>query len=141
VVYSTSSIYTSAEQGVMEKFGVSKLKATLGLAIYVLGYGVGPLIFSPLSEIPRIGRSPVYIITMFLFVVLSIPTAVVSNFPGLMVLRLLQGFFGSPCLASGGASMQDMYSMISLPFAMIAWVSAAFCGRKSITAHEILSHP
>lgn len=27
--------------------------------------------------------------------------------------------------------MADMYSMLYLPFAMIAWVAAAFCGRKS----------
>ncbi|KAH8692333.1 major facilitator superfamily domain-containing protein [Talaromyces proteolyticus] len=128
VVYLSSAIYTSSTQGVMEKFGVSNLKATLGLAMYVLGYGVGPLLFSPLSEIPRIGRSPIYIITMGLFVVLSIPTALVNNFAGLIVLRFLQGFFGSPCLASGGASMSDMYSLINLPFAMIAWVAAMSCG-------------
>ncbi|KAM0417314.1 hypothetical protein ACHAPT_012695 [Fusarium lateritium] len=128
VVYLSSAIYSSSTQGVMEKFGVSNLEATLGLAMYVLGYGVGPLLFSPLSEIPRIGRSPIYIITMVLFVVLSIPTALVGNFPGLIVLRFLQGFFGSPCLASGGASMSDMYSMVNLPFAMIAWVAAMSCG-------------
>ncbi|KAI5456083.1 major facilitator superfamily domain-containing protein [Mariannaea sp. PMI_226] len=128
VVYLTSAIYTPSTQGVMEKFGVSNLEATLGLAMYVLGYGVGPLLFSPLGEIPRIGRSPVYIITLGLFVVLSIPTALVNNFPGLIILRFLQGFFGSPCLASGGASMSDMYSMIHLPFAMIAWVAAMSCG-------------
>lgn len=131
VVYLSSAIYTSSTEGVVEKFGVSNLKATLGLAMYVLGYGIGPLLFSPLSEIPRIGRSPIYIVTMFLFVVLSIPTALVDNFPGLIVLRFLQGFFGSPCLASGGASMSDMYSMVALPFAMIAWVAAMSCGRKS----------
>ena len=130
VVYLSSAIYTSSTEGVMEKFGVSNLEATLGLAMYVLGYGVGPLLFSPLSEIPRIGRSPVYIITLFLFVVLSIPTALVNNFPGLVILRFLQGFFGSPCLASEGALMSDMYSLIALPFAMIAWVAAMSCGRK-----------
>lgn len=130
VVYMSSAIYTTAEPQIRERFGVSAVKASLGLSIYVLGYGIGPLIFSPLSEIPRIGRSPVYIVTMFLFVVLSIPTALVNNYPGLIVLRFLQGFFGSPCLASGGASMGDLYSMMHLPFALMGWVAAAFCGRK-----------
>jgi DHA1 family multidrug resistance protein-like MFS transporter len=132
VVYLSSAIYASSTQGVMEKFGVSNLEATLGLAMYVLGYGIGPLLFSPLSEIPRIGRSPVFIITMGLYVVLSIPTALVNNFPGLVILRFLQGFFGSPCLASGGATLSDMYSLVHLPFAMIAWVGAMSCGRKSV---------
>ncbi|KAI5463085.1 major facilitator superfamily domain-containing protein [Mariannaea sp. PMI_226] len=128
VVYTTSAIYTSSTQGVMEHFGVSEIKATLGLSLYVLGYGIGPLIFSPLSEIPRIGRNPVYIVTMFLFVIISIPTALVNSFSGLMALRFFQGFFGSPCLASGGASLGDMYSLMALPYAMMAWVSAAYCG-------------
>lgn len=131
VVYTTSAIYTSSTEGIMKEFGVDTLLATLGLSLYVLGYGIGPLVFSPMSEIPVIGRNPVYIVTMFLFVIISIPTALVKNFAGLMVLRFLQGFFGSPCLASGGASIQDMYSLMSLPYAMMAWVSAAYCGRKS----------
>ncbi|KAF4982740.1 hypothetical protein FZEAL_1693 [Fusarium zealandicum] len=128
VVYTSSAIYTSSTEGVMRAFGVSQLKATLGLSLYVLGYGIGPLVFSPLSEIPRIGRNPVYIVTMFLFVIISIPTALVGNYPGLMILRFLQGFFGSPCLASGGASLGDMYSLMAIPYAMMAWVSAAYCG-------------
>ncbi|CAH0021898.1 unnamed protein product [Clonostachys rhizophaga] len=128
VVYTTSAIYVPSTEGIMKQFGVSSIVATLGLALYVLGYGVGPLLFSPLSEIPRIGRNPVYIVTMFLFVILSIPTAFVGNFPGLVVLRFLTGFFGSPCLASGGASLGDIYSFRALPYAMMAWVSAAYCG-------------
>ncbi|THC92403.1 hypothetical protein EYZ11_008123 [Aspergillus tanneri] len=128
VVYTSSAIYTTSIEGVREAFGVSRLQAMLGLSLYVLGYGVGPLLFSPLGEIPSIGRSPVYAVTMVLFVIISIPTAFAGNYPGLMVLRFLQGFFGSPCLASGGASLGDMYSITAIPYAMTAWVSAAYCG-------------
>lgn len=128
VVYMSSAIYTTSEEGIKQEFGVGQTEAALGLSLFVLGYGTGPLIFSPLSELPAIGRNPIYIITMFLYTIVSIPTALVQNYPGLMVLRFLQGFFGSPCLASGGASVGDMYSLLSLPYAMIAWVSAAYCG-------------
>ncbi|KAJ5976121.1 major facilitator superfamily domain-containing protein [Penicillium waksmanii] len=132
VVYTTSAIYTSSLQGVMEEFNVSSLVGTLGLALYVLGYGIGPLVFSPLSEIPIIGRNPVYIITMFLFVIISIPTAFVGNFPGLLVLRFLQGFFGSPCLASGGRfNRRHIQSYVSalchdgLGFSRVLWTGFA----------------
>jgi DHA1 family multidrug resistance protein-like MFS transporter len=108
VVYTGSAIYTSSAEGVMHKFNVSYLDASLPLSLYVLAYGIGPLVFSPLSEIPLIGRSPVYAVTMALFTLLSLPTALVDNFAGLLVLRFLQGFFGSPCLATGAATMQDM---------------------------------
>lgn len=127
-VYMGSAIYTSGIGGVIEQFGVTPLDGSLPLSLYVLAYGMGPLLFSPLSEIASIGRNPVYIITMFLFVIISIPTALVKNFAGLLVLRYMQGFFGSPCLATGAATMQDMYSLLNLPYAVMFWVSAAYCG-------------
>lgn len=128
VVYTGSAIYTSSELGVIQKFGISKEDASLPLSLYVLAYGLGPMLFAPLSEIPVIGRSPVYAASMAIFVIISIPTPLVNNFAGLLVLRFLQGFFGSPCLAIGAATMQDMYSLLYLPYALVAWVSAAYCG-------------
>ena len=127
-VYSGSAIYTSSELQVIQVFGIGPTAASLPLSLYVLAYGIGPLFFSPLSEIPAIGRNPVYMATFFLFVIISIPTALVKNFAGLLVLRFIQGFLGSPCLATGGASMQDMYSLLKLPYALTFWVSAAYCG-------------
>lgn len=112
----------------MRKFGVNHVEAALPLSLYVLAYGIGPLLWAPLSEIPIIGRSPVYAYTMAIFTVISLPTALVDNFPSLLILRFLQGFFGSPCLANGAASMKDMYPFFYLPYALTAWVAAAFCG-------------
>jgi DHA1 family multidrug resistance protein-like MFS transporter len=121
-------MYVPGEQGVMEKFHVGATPAALGLAIYVVGYGFGPLLFAPLSEIASIGRNWVYVPTFFLFVILSIPTAVVDNYAGLLVLRFLTGFFGSPCLANGGASVGDMYSLLMLPVYLSSWTAACFWG-------------
>jgi len=127
-VYMGSAIYSPSAGGVMEHFGVSIGAASLGLSMYVLAYGIGPLLWSPISEIPVIGRNPPYMITYAIFVILCVPTALVDNFPGLIVLRFLQGFFGSPCLATGGATLQDMYSLIKLPYVLSLWAFAATCG-------------
>ncbi|OQE35230.1 hypothetical protein PENCOP_c014G04352 [Penicillium coprophilum] len=81
-----------------------------------------------MSEVPLYGRNIPYIASLVIFVVLCVPTALVDNFAGLMVLRLLQGFFGSPCLASGGASMTDIYSDLYLPLGLTGWVAAAYGG-------------
>jgi hypothetical protein len=43
-----------------------------------------------------------------------------------MTLRFLLGLFGSPCLANGGASMGDIYSMLYFPYPLAVWVVAAF---------------
>jgi DHA1 family multidrug resistance protein-like MFS transporter len=127
-VYMGSAIYSPSIPGVMERFGVEIGAASLGLSMYVLAYGIGPLLFSPLSEIPIIGRNPPYIISYAIFVILTVPTALVDNFAGLVVLRFLQGFFGSPCLATGGATLQDIYSLIKLPYVLSLWALSATVG-------------
>jgi hypothetical protein len=66
--------------------------------------------------------------TFGLFVILCVPTALVNNLPGLLVLRFLQGFFGSPCLATGGASIGDLYSLLKLPYFLTGWATFATCG-------------
>ncbi|KAL2358956.1 major facilitator superfamily domain-containing protein [Cryomyces antarcticus] len=121
-----SSHSKSIELGVMARFGVGDFKASLGLALYVLGYGFGPLLWSPMSELPAFGRNVSYVATFAIYIILCVPTALVNNLGGLLVLRFLLGFFGSPCLATGGASMQDMYSLLYLPYSVALWVSAAF---------------
>lgn len=127
-VYVGSSIYTSSQQEVDEIFQVGEVTGALGLALYVLGYGLGCLIFSPISEIPAVGRNPPYAISGFLFVVLCIPTALVNNFPGLMILRFLLGFMASPALATAGASLSDIWSGPQVPFAIALWAAVATLG-------------
>jgi DHA1 family multidrug resistance protein-like MFS transporter len=85
------------------------------------------MFFSPLSEIPRIGRSIPYVISFIFYCVLSIPTAFAPSTISFHFLRFFQGFFGSPCLATGGASIADIYSPEILPHAMATWVLSVFC--------------
>lgn len=127
-VYMGSAIYAPSIEGVMNQFGVSLGAASLGLSMYVLAYGIGPMLFSPLSEIPIVGRSPPYTVSYAIFVILLVPSALVDNFAGLIALRFLQGFFGSPCLATGGASIADIYSIVKLPYGVSLWTLAATCG-------------
>ena len=61
-VYMGSAIYSPSIPGILERFGVEIGAASLGLSMYVLAYGIGPLLFSPLSEIQIIGRNQPYII-------------------------------------------------------------------------------
>ncbi|KAH8669166.1 benomyl/methotrexate resistance protein [Xylariales sp. PMI_506] len=126
--YMGSAIYAPSETGVMEEFHVDSQVASLGLSLYVLAYGIGPLLFSPLSEVPAIGRNPTYIFSFAVFVILLIPTALVQNVAGLMVLRFLAGFFGSPCLATAGATLGDMVSVIKLPYLLSLWALCATAG-------------
>jgi DHA1 family multidrug resistance protein-like MFS transporter len=127
-VYCAGPIYATATEGIVQHFGVSPVAALLGLSLYILAYGIGDLLFAPLTEIPVIGRNPVYILTFIVFWALSFPTAIVDNFSGLLALRFWLGFFGSPALANGGATIGDMFSLIYIPYGLSWWVFSAWGG-------------
>jgi MFS transporter, DHA1 family, multidrug resistance protein len=86
------------------------------------------MFFSPLSELPSIGRNWIYIITFALYLIFTVGTAVANNFGGLITMRFIAGFFGSPALATGGATLQDMYDIAKLPYGISLWVAAATMG-------------
>lgn len=86
------------------------------------------MFFSPISEMPRLGRNIPYFASFFLFILMTVGAATVDNFAGFIVLRFLQGLVGGPVLATGGASAGDLYSMLKVPYAMAAWTAGAFAG-------------
>lgn len=96
--------------------------------MYVLGYGFGPLLFSPLAEVPELGRNVSYMSSFLLFNILTAVGSAVNNYPGFIVIRFLQGFFGGPVLATGSASAQDLYAFHKLPYAMATWAMFVFAG-------------
>ncbi|KDQ57708.1 hypothetical protein JAAARDRAFT_130834 [Jaapia argillacea MUCL 33604] len=127
-IYIGSSIYTAGIPSIVREFGVSDTAAILGLTLFVVGYGIGPMFLAPLSEIPAFGRNAIYIITLALFVILQVPTALAHNLGALLPLRFLAGFVGSPVLATGGASLADIYIPSKRAYAIGIWGIAAVCG-------------
>ncbi|KAF2112793.1 major facilitator superfamily domain-containing protein [Lophiotrema nucula] len=125
--YLGSSIYTPAQAQLMEEFGASQPVASLGMALYIIGYGLGPMLWSPLSEIPSIGRTTIYVSTFAVFTILIIPTSLVQNLAGFLILRFLLGFFGSPCLAIAGASFQDIFPPSKVFYLVGTWAAMASC--------------
>ena len=81
--------------------------SALTVSIYVLGYVVGPLFLSPLSEI--YGRRPVLGCANAMFCVWQIGCALAPNITGLIVMRFLAGIGGSGCLTIGGGVIADLF--------------------------------
>ncbi|KAF2225327.1 major facilitator superfamily domain-containing protein [Elsinoe ampelina] len=127
-VYIGSAIYTPGLYGVMEQFRVSQLVALLGLCLFVAGYGLGPMVFAPMSEIPQIGRMPIYIITLIVFVVFQLGVIYARNIGMLLAFRFLTGLFGSPVLATGGATLADIYPPKKQAYALSVWGMSAVAG-------------
>ncbi|BGP14694.1 hypothetical protein JCM10213_006226 [Rhodosporidiobolus nylandii] len=127
-VYIGSAVYTSSIPGLMEEFNVSQVTAISGLTLFVAAYGIGPMILSPMQEMASIGRNPVYIIGLALFVIFQVPEIVAKNMATVLVFRFLSGFVGSPALATGGASMGDIFPAKHLAVAIGTWAIGAVCG-------------
>ncbi|CEP60784.1 MFS transporter LALA0_S01e18888g [Lachancea lanzarotensis] len=123
--YMGASIYTPGQEEIQKEFHVGHVVGTLNLSLYVLGYGLGPIIFSPLSEVVTIGRQPLYIITLFLFMLFQIGSATVRNMGGLAVIRFIAGVVCSPSLATGGATMGDIINPEIVPIFIGLWAVGA----------------
>ncbi|OJJ43103.1 hypothetical protein ASPZODRAFT_104002 [Penicilliopsis zonata CBS 506.65] len=99
---------------------------TLGLSLFVIGLGLGPMFLAPLSEF--YGRRPVYIISMFLFVIWIIPTALAQNLATIMISRFLTGFVGSAFLSVAGGTVGDLFDKHSLGAPMMIYTASPFLG-------------
>ena len=127
-LYLGSSIYAPGIPGITENLHTSQVVATLGTSLSVIGYATGPMLWSPLSEIPGVGRNPVYIITLAIFVLLQFPIALATNIETILIFRFLASFFGSPAMALGGASVNDMYLPLKRSYGLGLWELSTWIG-------------
>ncbi|KAI5781934.1 synaptic vesicle transporter [Geopyxis carbonaria] len=81
---------------------------SLVVSIYVLGWAIGPLFLSPLSEL--YGRRRVLDVANAVFTVWQIGCALAPNLASLIVFRLLAGIGGSGCLVIGGGVISDLFT-------------------------------
>ncbi|GMM58972.1 hypothetical protein DAKH74_055890 [Maudiozyma humilis] len=125
VTYMASAIVSPGEEEIRKEFKVGHITVTLNLAVYVLAYGIGQVIFSPLSEIAKVGRQLIYTYTFFVFTVFQIACATVPNFGGLIVLRFIAGLMCGPALATGGASITDIIEGRQLTAYIAMWAIGA----------------
>jgi len=61
-------------------------------SVYILGFAVGPLLLSPLSQLYC--RKPIYMICNIMFVVFTVACAVSKSLTRLIVFRFFAGYFG-----------------------------------------------
>ncbi|KAJ9606506.1 hypothetical protein H2200_009467 [Cladophialophora chaetospira] len=126
--YIASSIYVPGEASIMQDFKVGETVATLGLSLFTVGYGLGPMLWSPMSEMPRVGRNDIYFFAFLAFVLLQLPTGFAVNMPMFLIFRFLTGFLGSPALATGGGTLADMYAPAHLAYGICIWGSFGILG-------------
>jgi multidrug resistance protein len=103
-----SSIFAPGIPFVSADFNnTSQILGSFAVSVYVLGFAVGPLILSPLSEI--YGRCIILNISNVFFCAFTLGCALAPNLGGLIAMRFLSGFGGSACLTIGTGVIADMF--------------------------------
>ncbi|KAI0040027.1 MFS general substrate transporter [Auriscalpium vulgare] len=125
-VNSASSAAAETEVAVAERFGVSKEVGILGVSLYVLGLGLGPLITGPLSEL--YGRNIIYRISFFLFFAFTFPVAFAPTLAVFLVFRFVTGFCGSAFLSVAGGSVTDLFPDHQVATPMALYTISPFLG-------------
>lgn len=77
------------------------------VSVYVLGMGIMPVFWASLCD--YLGRRPIYLISMFIFILGSIFAAIARNIWVFFFMRLLQAVGSSSVLAVGGGSLSDVF--------------------------------
>lgn len=127
IVSFSSSVQTPAISDMADAYGTSHLLLTFAASsAYLLGFGTGPFLFSPLSE--RLGRKKVYLGAFLVFTLMQLGCALSSNVMTLAVLRFIAGFTGGPTVANAGGSITDLWqpSQRSAPLAI--YTVSSYCG-------------
>ncbi|GAA5800268.1 major facilitator superfamily domain-containing protein [Helicostylum pulchrum] len=121
-----SSVITGRLNGVMEDFGCSEEVAILQVSLMVFGFMIGPLLWSPLSEL--FGRKPVYVVALFIYAIFNIPCAVATNIETVLVCRFFAGFFASCSLTLAGGSIADLWPTEHRGNAIAYFAAAPYAG-------------
>jgi hypothetical protein len=121
-----SAVITADVIGVAETFNVSEEVALLPITLFVVGFGVGPLVFAPISE--WVGRKVVYVSTLAVAVIFIIPCAVAPNIGTLLVCRLIDGIAFSAPMTLVGGTLADLWRNEERGVPMAAFSAAPFCG-------------
>ncbi|KAF7552235.1 hypothetical protein G7Z17_g4451 [Cylindrodendrum hubeiense] len=121
-----SSSYSAGTELIAKEFHVGTQVATLGTSLYLFGFGLGPLLWAPLSEV--FGRRIPVLTPMFVAICFSFATATAKDLQTIMLTRFWGGFFASAPMTNTGGVLGDLFSPAWRGVALAGYSMAIVCG-------------
>jgi MFS family permease len=122
----TNFSYTPGVSQISADFHVGKEVSLLGVTFLLLGFGFGPLIWAPLSEL--YGRKSAVITPYFIAAVFSFGTATAKDIQTVLITRFFAGFFGSAPVTNTGGVLGDLWSPEQRGAAIVGYAMAVVGG-------------
>jgi hypothetical protein len=117
-----SSVISPAVPQISEDFHVQTIVATCSISLLLFGFGIGPLIWAPLSEV--YGRKVAVLTPYFIAAIFSFATATSKDMQNLLITRFFCGFFGSAPVTNTGGVLGDIWTAEQRGVAMVAYAMA-----------------
>ena len=121
-----SSAYSAGTRQVAEEFHVGDQVAVLGTTLFLFGFGTGPLLWAPLSEV--FGRKIAVLTPMFVAMCFSFGSATAKDFQTLMLTRFFGAFFASAPVTNTGGVLGDLFSPAWRALALAGYAMAVVGG-------------
>ncbi|KAH9832884.1 MFS general substrate transporter [Rhodofomes roseus] len=121
-----SAVVTGDFTDIQDEFQVGEVVVALSVSLMVCGFGIGPLAWSPLSEL--IGRRWLWIVPNLIYVIFNIPCAVATNIQTLLICRFFAGIFASAPLTLAGGTISDIWDNNERGFAIALFAAAPYGG-------------
>ena len=117
------NLFMPSMPGLQREFGVSYGVAQLTLTLYLIGMAVCQLVYGPISD--RVGRRPMLLFGMALFVAASLMAALAPSIHVLIAARLLQAVGGAAGVVLARAMVRDVFDR-ETSASVISYITMAF---------------
>ncbi len=121
-----SSTFAAGTQQVADEFHVSTEVSTLGTTLFLFGFGLGPLLWAPLSEV--YGRKNAVLPPMFIAAVFAFGTGAAKDIQTIMITRFFAGFFASAPVTNTGGVLADLFPASQRGIAIASYAMAVVVG-------------
>lgn len=112
----TIDAYLPSFPDIEASFGISRTLLSQSLAVYLAAFAASTLLWGPLSD--RIGRRPVILFSLSVYVIASAGCALSGEISHFMVFRIVQGFSASGGFIASRAMIRDAHDAASAHKAM-----------------------
>lgn len=117
------NIFMPSMPGLQAEFGVSYGVVQLTLTLYLIGMAACQLVYGPISD--KVGRRPMLLFGMALFVAASLLAALAPSIEVLIAARLLQAVGGAAGVVLARAMVRDVFDR-ETSASVISYITMAF---------------